>query len=699
MAYAPIAAIIPQYDEQTGWFLKFYQPNTTTPIAMATDSEGGTLLAKCQLDNDGFPTTDGTQLFIPHMSTSYDAYLFPSAALADANDTTNAKRVAKDNRPLNSGASASNLKDYGAVGDGVTDDSDAIQEWANQGGILYAPRGVYRVTKEIVFREFTQMYGESSGVGSGGGDPTWSSLQAEAELGATIFYATPDQWNSGSNNIFKGFNDSATLNPVPSISFRDFKIQCPRTGAVPANMLNIVNGYDAVYLRNINLMFCHSDYSALAMTCIRDDFFPNVSQTGIAENVVAIGDDVYTDNGAPVAYIQAQQEMQFIGLKVIGAAQQATPRPKRTCIAVEDCRGLTFVGSSCGVCSDDNYGLDIYAVNRNVDGISVIGHTFEDLASGAGEDGTGDTGGAFQIDAVSRLASGVTATVSRVYITSTRIEFPTKVAGALRGAQQCTIDAATAYIYLTDNTGTCTINNLFQDKIIDNSGNGTNTVITPVNTATNSRTQNTGYAVQRDNANIDLLSKDLSEGYRFIAGVGASVDQGLTLRKLDGTILQTYLPNGVHQINAVGRGTQYRTPDDSKFYELRTENNGSLRMVNPTDVSDFNINNDIPVTSASVTFGAGSQCVGGTVRRDFTISNNVQLLEDSTTFPINGRFTVTQTNSGTTNIIVESGVTLNGVLNGSTSLIGYSAGLPVSAYVTKIDSNEYEVTGAINAVT
>ena len=96
MTYAPIAAIIPQYDEQSGFYLKFYQPSTTTPISMATDSTGATLLAKCQLDNDGFPTTDGTQLFIPCVDQDYDAYLFPSAALADANDTTNAKRVAQN---------------------------------------------------------------------------------------------------------------------------------------------------------------------------------------------------------------------------------------------------------------------------------------------------------------------------------------------------------------------------------------------------------------------------------------------------------------------------------------------------------------------------------------------------------------------------------------------------------------------------
>lgn len=100
MAYAPIAGLIPQYDEQSGWYLKFYLPETTTPIAMSIDAAGTTTLAKAQLDVDGFPTTDGTTLFIPFMDQRYDAYLFPTAAEADANDTINAKRVAENINPL-----------------------------------------------------------------------------------------------------------------------------------------------------------------------------------------------------------------------------------------------------------------------------------------------------------------------------------------------------------------------------------------------------------------------------------------------------------------------------------------------------------------------------------------------------------------------------------------------------------------------
>jgi len=72
MAYSPVSGIIPQYEDQRAWWLKFYQTGTTTPISMSVDSTGTTLLAKAQLDINGFPTTDGTTLFIPHLDQVYD---------------------------------------------------------------------------------------------------------------------------------------------------------------------------------------------------------------------------------------------------------------------------------------------------------------------------------------------------------------------------------------------------------------------------------------------------------------------------------------------------------------------------------------------------------------------------------------------------------------------------------------------------
>lgn len=96
MAFAPIAFVIPEYDRNlySSWWLKAYEPGTTTPQAMATDSTGSTTAAKFQLNTEGFPITAGNALVVPHVDGDYDLWLFPTAAEADANDTTNALQFA-----------------------------------------------------------------------------------------------------------------------------------------------------------------------------------------------------------------------------------------------------------------------------------------------------------------------------------------------------------------------------------------------------------------------------------------------------------------------------------------------------------------------------------------------------------------------------------------------------------------------------
>jgi len=57
------------------------------------------------------------------------------------------------------------VKDFGAVGDGVTDDTAAIQAAANTGKFIYVPAGTYKITNEItVSTNGTQFFGLSNSV-------------------------------------------------------------------------------------------------------------------------------------------------------------------------------------------------------------------------------------------------------------------------------------------------------------------------------------------------------------------------------------------------------------------------------------------------------------------------------------------------------------------------------------------------------
>jgi hypothetical protein len=84
---------------------------------MATDSTGGTLIARAEISSGGtvpigFIKTTGDAIFIPYLSQAYDGWLFSTAALADANDTTNAIRLADDVAFLSNISSPDNTQEY-----------------------------------------------------------------------------------------------------------------------------------------------------------------------------------------------------------------------------------------------------------------------------------------------------------------------------------------------------------------------------------------------------------------------------------------------------------------------------------------------------------------------------------------------------------------------------------------------------------
>jgi len=99
LALAPTQQLSTPFEDFPGFFLKFYEQGTENPLSMATDSTGGTLLAKAEISSGGvvpigFIKTAGDAIFIPYLSEAYDGFLIPTAAEADANDLSNAIQVA-----------------------------------------------------------------------------------------------------------------------------------------------------------------------------------------------------------------------------------------------------------------------------------------------------------------------------------------------------------------------------------------------------------------------------------------------------------------------------------------------------------------------------------------------------------------------------------------------------------------------------
>ena len=94
MAYSPIAFTAVNYRDYKFNWLKAYEPGTTTPKAMGTDSTLGALISKAQVNIDGFFVSAGGTLITPYVDGTYDLWLFPTEAEAEANDTSSALRLA-----------------------------------------------------------------------------------------------------------------------------------------------------------------------------------------------------------------------------------------------------------------------------------------------------------------------------------------------------------------------------------------------------------------------------------------------------------------------------------------------------------------------------------------------------------------------------------------------------------------------------
>jgi hypothetical protein len=105
MAFAPIAFIAPNYRDYPNYWLKAYISDTTNPLPMAGNTGGIAQVIKYKINSDGFFVTSGGALVIPHIQGRYDLFIFPTEVEADANDTSNALRIA-DGVVISSGGGA-----------------------------------------------------------------------------------------------------------------------------------------------------------------------------------------------------------------------------------------------------------------------------------------------------------------------------------------------------------------------------------------------------------------------------------------------------------------------------------------------------------------------------------------------------------------------------------------------------------------
>lgn len=247
MAFAPVADIAPQYEDFPNYWLKFFEQGTVVPKSMATSEDGSTLLAKAEVSGGGgvnppigFFQTTGGDILIPYVSGTYDAWLFPTEADADANDTSNAEQIAD-----NQGGSVSVTESQTLAGGQVTVTFSSVDTGLSQFYLsgINADNGRLTASTDYTIISSTQIQLTQScpsetvitGVESGGGSGDFlSTLEKKTVISSASGAVTLDAQN-GSVTIFDvqiagNITDLSVINS-PSAGGFGINIKLEQTGA------------------------------------------------------------------------------------------------------------------------------------------------------------------------------------------------------------------------------------------------------------------------------------------------------------------------------------------------------------------------------------------------------------------------------------------------------------------------------------
>ena len=202
MAWLPISGLVPQATENgnqaNGMVLKFYEPGTVTPLAMATDNTGGTTTTEFVLDTAGYTTLSSAKV-IPHANRIYKVALYLNQVDANANDVGSAVFVIDD---INIGGFSQSLN-YDDVAEALASVDGAVGDYV---------KTIQRVALSGVGGATYLIVAPGSGTDDGGSfitktDGSLNQLQLIPKEG--IVYAT--QWGTVADGTTSGGTDNAPM--------------------------------------------------------------------------------------------------------------------------------------------------------------------------------------------------------------------------------------------------------------------------------------------------------------------------------------------------------------------------------------------------------------------------------------------------------------------------------------------------------
>jgi len=247
---------------------------------------------------DYFPSSDTTYPFIPHAHT-YDTVNFKSKIAAPI---------------LDNGGQVYNVKNYGAKGDGVTDDTAAIQATINVviaagGGTVFLPAGHYMVS---TFLDTTHRSALTidSGIGLNAGQPIVVNITGATPINCSTLniLTTPNSYPLGSAVI-----DCSNLDVLQFGLYKQGRIFFvpPYTASSQLNAIN------ALYLNVANMVIIPPIYCAAGTG-------PGYSiQTFSGTQSLFINGNSLSGNQAHFSFVNSVDAYMASGLTVKGVSVQS----------------------------------------------------------------------------------------------------------------------------------------------------------------------------------------------------------------------------------------------------------------------------------------------------------------------------------------------------------------------------------------
>jgi hypothetical protein len=167
------------------------------------------------------------------------------------------------------------VKDFGAVGNGVTDDTTAIQAALNNRGGVYLPPGTYKITTSLIVYGNTYVFGDGPG--------------------ASIL-----KWNgTGAVPVIKDSSSVTSSSVNLNIILRDFEINCNNytsSGNDGISMYRVGNAlYDNLYIHNCGGTGLRFGYSQIDSKNIRVNNC-RVEYCHQGDGINGVGTDVVVSN-------------------------------------------------------------------------------------------------------------------------------------------------------------------------------------------------------------------------------------------------------------------------------------------------------------------------------------------------------------------------------------------------------------------